>query len=78
VFGNGPGEQSGEVLTLAASSFQTECGTVAIQTLKRRKHSMREVPLPPELITTSSNAPSNLGKLYHAATWRHQYPPAAR
>jgi hypothetical protein len=57
VLGNAPGEQPREVLALAASSFQTECGTVAIRTLKRRKHSMREVPLPPELMTTSSNAP---------------------
>jgi len=44
------GARVSEVLALTASSFQTECGTVAIQTLKRRKHSVREVPLPPELM----------------------------
>jgi integrase len=44
------GARVSEVLALTASSFQTESGTVAIQTLKRRKHSMREVPLPPELM----------------------------
>jgi integrase len=44
------GARVSEVLALTPSSFQVECGTVAIQTLKRRKHSVREVPLPPELL----------------------------
>ena len=39
-----------EVLALTASSFQIECGIVAIRTLKRRRHHVREVPIPPELI----------------------------
>jgi integrase/recombinase XerD len=44
------GARVSEVLALTASSFQVESGTVAIQTLKRRKHHVREVPLPPELM----------------------------
>ena len=44
------GARVSEVLALTSSSFQSECGTVAIRTLKRRKHSMREVPIPPELM----------------------------
>jgi len=39
-----------EVLSLTPASFQTEAGIVAIRTLKRCKHSMREVPLPPFLM----------------------------
>lgn len=44
------GARVSEVLALTASSFQVECGTVAIHTLKRRKHCVREVPIPPELM----------------------------
>jgi integrase/recombinase XerD len=44
------GARVSEVLALTALSFQVESGTVAIQTLKRRRHHMREVPLPPELM----------------------------
>jgi integrase len=44
------GARVSEVLALTASSFQVEGGTVAMQTLKRRKHHVREVPLPPELM----------------------------
>jgi integrase len=44
------GARVSEVLALTAPSFQVESGTVAIQTLKRRKHHVREVPLPPELM----------------------------
>jgi len=44
------GARVSEVLALTAASFQIECGVVAIQTLKRRRHSMREVPIPPALI----------------------------
>jgi integrase/recombinase XerD len=39
-----------EVLALSPSSFQIERGIVAIQTLKRRRHVVREVPIPPELM----------------------------
>lgn len=44
------GARVSEVLALTVSSFQVECGIVAIRTLKRRKHCIREVPIPPELM----------------------------
>lgn len=44
------GARVSEVLALRASSFQTESGIVALQTLKRRRHVIREVPIPPELM----------------------------
>lgn len=44
------GARVSEVLALTVSSFQIECGTVAIRTLKRRRHHVREVPIPPKLI----------------------------
>jgi integrase/recombinase XerD len=44
------GARVSEVLALTASSFQIERGIVALQTLKRRRHSVREVPIPPELM----------------------------
>jgi integrase len=44
------GGRSSEVLALTPSSFQIERGIVAIHTLKRRRHHVREVPLPPELM----------------------------
>jgi integrase/recombinase XerD len=44
------GARVSEVLALTPASFQVECGTVAIRTLKRRKHNIREVPIPPELM----------------------------
>jgi integrase/recombinase XerD len=44
------GARVSEVLALTASSFQVESGVVAIVTLKRRGHHVREVPIPPELI----------------------------
>lgn len=40
------GARVSEVLALTAASFQMERGVVAIRTLKRRRHAMREVPLP--------------------------------
>jgi integrase/recombinase XerD len=44
------GGRSSEVLGLTPSSFQIERGIVAIRTLKRRRHHVRELPLPPELM----------------------------
>jgi len=44
------GARVSEVLALSAVSFQTGRGVVAIRTLKRRRHMVREVPLPPELM----------------------------
>jgi integrase len=40
------GARVSEILALTAASFQIERGVVAIRTLKRRRHAMREVPLP--------------------------------
>jgi integrase/recombinase XerD len=45
------GARVSEVLGLTLSAFQAERGVVAITTLKRRRHHVREVPLPPELIS---------------------------
>ena len=45
------GARVSEVLALTASSFQIGRGIVAIRTLKRRRHVVREVPIPPELMT---------------------------
>jgi integrase len=44
------GARVSEILALNAASFQIESGIVAIETLKRRKHCVREVPIPPELM----------------------------
>jgi integrase/recombinase XerD len=44
------GARVSEVLALTPSSFQVERGVVALRTLKRRRHHIREVPIPPELM----------------------------
>ncbi|MEA2951907.1 MAG: hypothetical protein QOJ96_1427 [Alphaproteobacteria bacterium] len=44
------GGRVSEVLALTAASFQIECSIVAIVSLKRRKHFVREVPIPPSLM----------------------------
>lgn len=44
------GARVSEVLALTRNSFQIESGIVAIHTLKRRRHVVREVPIPPELM----------------------------
>jgi integrase len=44
------GARVSEVLALTPSSFQIESNIVAFTTLKRRRHTVREVPLPPMLI----------------------------
>jgi integrase/recombinase XerD len=45
------GARPSELLGLTSASFQLDRGIVAIRTLKRRRHSMREVPLPPSLMS---------------------------
>jgi integrase len=45
------GARVSEVLALSPQSFQVESGLVALRTLKRRRHSVREVPIPPWLMT---------------------------
>jgi site-specific recombinase XerD len=44
------GGRVSEVLALSAASFQVEPGVVALRTLKRRRHVVREVPIPPKLM----------------------------
>ncbi len=45
------GGRVSEILALNAASFQIEHGVVAIRTLKRRRHAVREVPIPPWLMS---------------------------
>jgi integrase len=44
------GARISEVLAVTPECFQLEVGVMAIQTLKRRRHAVREIPLPSELI----------------------------
>jgi integrase len=44
------GARVSEVLALTRISFQVESGIVAVHTLKQRRHVVREVPIPPELM----------------------------
>ena len=44
------GARVSEVLALTPASFQIEIGVIAITTLKRRRFSVREVPIPETLI----------------------------
>ena len=44
------GARVSEVLALTPSSFQLGQGVISLRTLKRRKHHVREVPIPPDLI----------------------------
>lgn len=44
------GARISEVLALSASAFQVSRSIVALVTLKRRRHVVREVPLPPSLM----------------------------
>lgn len=44
------GARVSEILALGADSFQVEASVVTIVTLKRRKTSIREVPIPPALM----------------------------
>ncbi len=44
------GARVSEVLALTPASFQIESGIVTFVTLKRRRHCLREVPIPPALM----------------------------
>jgi integrase len=44
------GARISEVLALTPTAFQVEGGIVALRTLKRRKYTVREVPISPELM----------------------------
>ncbi len=50
------GARVSEVLALRPDAFQLDQGVVSIRTLKRRCHSVREVPLPPELMAALNEA----------------------
>jgi integrase/recombinase XerD len=45
------GARISEVLSVTPQCFQFESGILAIRTLKRRRHAVREIPIPPELAT---------------------------
>ena len=45
------GARISEVLALRPDAFQLDRGIVTLRTLKRRRHSMREIPIPPDLIS---------------------------
>jgi integrase/recombinase XerD len=77
------GARVSEVLALTALSFQVERGIVAIQTLKRRKHHVREVPIPPDVVTALNRhfglstmardpqkADSRLWRWHRVTAWR--------
>lgn len=72
------GARVSEALALTASSFQLERGVVAIVTLKRRRHHVREVPLPPALIMRIGNyvaamrlsASARLWPWHRSTAWR--------
>src|SRR5262249_40725742 len=44
------GARVSEVLALTVDSIQLDRGVVAMRTLKRRRHAMREIPLPPKFV----------------------------
>ncbi len=76
------GARVSEVLALNSSSFQIDSGVVTIVTLKRRKHSVREIPLPPGLMRSlnhffslrslqqESNGPQRLWTFCRMTAWR--------
>jgi integrase len=76
------GARVSEILALTSSSFQIESGIVTIVTLKRRKHSVREIPLPPGLMRSldrfyclrglqqERNAPQRLWAFCRMTAWR--------
>ncbi len=65
------GGRVSEVLALCPSSFQIEHGVVALRTLKRRRHVVREVPIPPELMQ-GLDAHFCLGAAQHDAARAHE------
>jgi integrase/recombinase XerD len=45
------GARISEVLSVTPQCFQFDTGVLAVRTLKRRRHAVREIPIPPELVT---------------------------
>lgn len=77
------GARVSELLALSPSSFQPEPCVVSFTTLKRRRHSVREVPIPPDLmrqldahfgITPALRAPDaasrRLWRWHRVTAWR--------
>jgi integrase/recombinase XerD len=60
-----------EVLKLTPASFQVECNIVSLQTLKRRKLSVREVPIPP-FLTAELNAHYGVSRAQRTPGTAHQ------
>lgn len=63
------GARVSEVLELTAAAIQIEAGVVAIRTLKRRRHVVREIPVPPALLDELE---------VHFGLWRRQADTALR
>lgn len=63
------GARVSEVFALTRASFQIDAGVVAIRTLKRRRHHIREVPIPPELMAA-------LDRRFGSSTRRRDLPSA--
>jgi integrase/recombinase XerD len=62
------GARISEVLALRGHSFQPDAGVVAVKTLKRRRLSIREIPLPPPLLA-ALNGRYALARLGEAFLW---------
>lgn len=67
------GARVSEVLALRAASFQIERGIVSFTTLKRRRHSVREVPIPPALMA-ALDAHFLLSSTEHDALTSNRHP----
>jgi integrase/recombinase XerD len=65
------GGRVSEVLALAPVSFQIECNIVTIRTLKRRKLTFRELPIPP-FLTAGLNAHYGLSRAQQNPETAHQ------
>lgn len=74
------GARVSELLALRLSDFQLDAGIVAIRTLKRRRFSMREIPIPPALTielagyvrhaSLFASADPLLWRLHRVTAWR--------
>jgi len=62
-----------EVLSLTPDSLQPEAGVVAIRTLKRRRHHVREIPVPAPLMAALAALTAPSGRLFpwsRTSGWR--------
>ena len=56
-----------EALELTTESLQAREGILSIRTLKRRRHHMREIPVPPQLVAALSD---QIGHRHHTLLWQ--------